>query len=724
MTGAALVSDRERRKDRGLDTPIQYIKGVGPYRAEMLAAKGIKTVGDALFFLPRGYEDRRRTTNIAGLKAGEFNGFVARVIDFEIRRAGPRGRRRVFDLVLGDSTGTVLCRWFHFNPSSFVNRFRRGELVRVGGKVERYRNRMMLVHPEVEKLQPGQPPDDAGGDTAGGIVPVYPSIEGIYPRQLRRIMRNVVKGFARSCPDTLPRLLRQKLKLPSIADALLAIHLPGPDADIESLLRWRTPAQRRLIFEEFFLVQLGLAMRRQQWRKNSAQPAPAVNDLAALARGVFGFELTRAQMRVLGEIARDMSSPRPMNRLLQGDVGSGKTAVAALAAVLAARGGGQTAFMVPTEILAEQHYRKLGTALGKVMVGNRPMRVELLTASVKGSRREPILQALRRAEIDVIVGTHALIEQQVEFGNLNLCIIDEQHRFGVMQRARLRSKGKLPHVLVMTATPIPRTLAMTIHGDLDVSSIDELPPGRKPVRTVLLRGNEASRAYDAIRQEVEGGGQAYIVYPLVEESEKLELLDAVGMARRLASGPLAGLKVGLLHGRMDQAEKDAVMRRFVDGEIDVLVSTTVIEVGVDVPRANIMVVEHAERFGLSQLHQLRGRVGRGRSRASCYLVAYNLASADARKRLQVMQSTTDGFEIAEQDLAIRGPGEFLGTRQAGMPLFDYADLVRDADLLEIARREATALLDSDPELNLPENRNLLAELKKKWSSTLSLAEVG
>ncbi|RLB59237.1 MAG: DNA helicase RecG [Deltaproteobacteria bacterium] len=704
-----------------LNTSIQYIKGVGPRRAESFASRGIRTVADALLFLPRTYEDRRRVATIATLEIGQRVSFRARVEDFAVRRIGRSPRRQMFELLLGDDTGRITCRWFHFNQASFANRFRRGEWVRVAGKVSNYRGRRVLIHPDVEKVLTSA--DDAGEDFAA-VVPVYPEIEGIYPKVVRRVMRRVVGNYSAHYPERLPAQMRQRLRLPGVDESLRLVHFPPRQADLAAYQQWRTPQQRRLVFEEFLLLQLGLALRRRRWKSNPAEVRAAPGELHRLAREMFGFELTGAQKRVLAEIAGDMAAAQPMNRLLQGDVGSGKTAVALLAALLARQAGAQTALMAPTEILAEQHFAKLGRVASRRLAGQPGLRLELLTSSVKGARREQVLAAVAAGQVDLLVGTHALLQQRVQFARLGLCIIDEQHRFGVMQRARLRQKGKQPHVLVMTATPIPRTMAMTLYGDLDVSVLDELPPGRVPIRTVVLRGNQASQAYRQVRREVEDGGQAYVVYPLVQESEKIDLRDASSMFERLRQGAFSGLSLGLLHGRMDADEKEQVMKRFARGQLQILVATTVIEVGIDVPRATVMVVEHAERFGLSQLHQLRGRVGRGRRPGSCFLVAHNLASEDARRRLQVMARTSDGFEIAEADLAIRGPGEFLGTRQSGLPVFAFGDLVRDADLLQLARDEARTLVEADPELKRPQHAALLEGLRQRWAGALALAEVG
>jgi ATP-dependent DNA helicase RecG len=708
-----------------LQTAIRYVKGVGPRLAERFATREIHTVQDALYLLPRRYEDRRKVKTIRDLVPKEQASFTARVLDFGARRTGPR--RQMFEIMLSDDTGQIVARWFRFHPKSFANRFARGDRVRVAGRVEVYRGVRQLAHPDIEKI-----PDDQAGNTRGAasqlhrddfgsIIPVYPEIEGIYPKVLRKIMRRVVEQYAGHTVEILPDAILSLHDFPPIAEALQKVHFPPKDSDVEELNRGRSAAHRRVVFEEFFLLQLGLAMRRDCFKSAVGHAHPVRAGLFELARNLFGFELTDAQKRVLLDITSDMASPQPMNRLLQGDVGSGKTAVAVLAAIVAARAGTQIAFMAPTEILAEQHHRHIQ----KLMPPSpEAPRVAFLSSMVKGRARREALLDIAAGRVDLVVGTHALIGEQVQFEKLGLCIIDEQHRFGVAQRAGLQAKGKRPDVLVMTATPIPRTLSMTVYGDLDVSILDEMPPGRLPVKTVVLRGGEVRQVYRHVRREVEAGGQAYLVYPLVEESEKMDLRDATKMFGRLSRGAFAGLRLGLLHGRMAGDEKDEVMRRFSSGDLDVLVATTVIEVGVDVPRATIMLVEHAERFGLSQLHQLRGRVGRGERPSTCYLVAHSLASGDARSRLEVMERTNDGFEIAEKDLAIRGPGEFLGTRQSGLPAFIFGNLARDADLLARARKDAFRLIDEDPKLANPGHSLLVKALWSRWGRRLQFAEVG
>ncbi len=698
-----------------LQSPIQYVKGVGPRLAEHFATRDIHTVGDALFLLPRRYEDRRCVVTIRELVSGTRASFQAEVLDFGVRRTG--AGRQMFEVLLGDTTGKLRARWFHFHAPSIERRFARGDRVRVAAILEIYRGVRQVIHPDIEKLGDE---DEIVGQDFGTLIPVYPEIDGVYPKTLRRIMRRVVEQYAASVTDILPEQICVKHGFPPLAEALRLVHFPPIDADLDAYNDGRSTAHRRVVYEEFFLLQLGLALRRELIKRTGSRPLPVSDDMLTLARDLFGFELTGGQQKVLAELLADLTSPKPMNRLLQGDVGSGKTALAALLSVVAAHAGAQTAFMAPTEILADQHHRRMQAMMQR---GRQPIKVALLTSTIKGAARSQILEAVATGAVQVVIGTHALIEEGVRYKRLGLCVIDEQHRFGVMQRARLRAKGEQPHVLVMTATPIPRTLAMTIYGDLDVSMLEELPPGRSPIKTVVLRGTEVLQAYQQVRREVKAGGQAFLVYPLVEESDKVELRDATQMYERLRTGTLAGLRLALLHGRMSGEEKDRVMSRFAAGEVDVLVATTVVEVGVDVPQATLMVVEHAERFGLSQLHQLRGRIGRGTRPGTCYLVAHRYPSEDARSRLKIMEKTNDGFLIAEEDLAIRGPGEFIGTRQSGLPSFLFGNLMRDAELLAEARKDAFALIERDSLLKQPENQHIRHALWRRWGDRLLLAEV-
>jgi ATP-dependent DNA helicase RecG len=700
-------------KPRPLNSSIQYIKGVGPKIAEKFASRGVRTLCDALYFLPRRYEQRNLAPSILDLLPGQGVYFYANVLDLGVRRAGRM--RMIFEMLVGDKKGSVTCRWFNFSRS-FAQQFKRGDPVKVSGNMEVYRGARQFVHPEIEKID-----SDQTQTRDSVVISIYPEIAGMYPKTTNRIIQRIVTEFADQVVEFLPASILQEHKLMGINEAIQQVHFPDGNSSLEGLKGFRSPGHYRLVFEEFFLLQLGLALKRSNDLHKSTIGIASVSNLADKAQDLFGFGLTQAQKRVIEEITCDMASNHPMNRLLQGDVGSGKTAVAVLAALAVSRAGAQTALMAPTEILAEQHYLGISKIFQR-----RPdkFRVVFLSSSVKAKAREKVLSAINSGTAQLVVGTQALIEESVTFKNMALAIIDEQHRFGVIQRARLRSKSREPHVLVMTATPIPRTLAMTVFGDLDVSVLDELPPGRTPIKTIGLHTKQVGTAYRHIRNEVEKGGQAYVIYPLVEESEKMALLDASSMFEQLGQGILKGLRLALLHGRIPAEERNAVMQRFSNGELDVLVATTVVEVGVDVPNASVMVIEHAERFGLSQMHQLRGRVGRGHRKGTCYLVVHQKGSADARARVQVMEKSNDGFRISEEDLAIRGPGEFLGTRQSGLPVFTVGDLLRDGDILAQARRAAFSLVAKDRQLNALEHRPLRQAVLARWGERLMLAEIG
>jgi len=704
-----------------LDAPLQYLPGVGPRLAELFATRGLKTVDDLLRFLPRRYEDRRGMLAIRHL----VEGTQATVAGEVLAKAEKRFRgRKSLEVVIGDATGILNLKWFKVPGRGYAERFSRGRKVRVSGQIRRYRGQLQIVHPETELID-----DEQSGDAAqvqDAFVPVYPEIEGLRPAHVRRIIANALPA-ARDLEDVLPTKLLDHRRLPSIRSAIPCLHRPPQDSSFEDLHNCATPWYRRLIYEELFLVQLVVLQKKA---RSAKQPGLAIGfdqSFAATAAELFPFELTRAQRRVVTEMEADLREPCPMNRLLQGDVGCGKTAVAVTAAAAVARAGLQTAIMAPTEILAEQHARvalKTLTAAG--------IRIALLTGSATASGKREVLGGLANGHIQVVVGTHALIQDDVHFKRLALGIVDEQHRFGVMQRARLvelgrEGLGRAPHMLVMTATPIPRTLALTVYGDLDLSLIDEMPPGRTPVETQRYKEKQREQVYGRVRAQVDAGRQAYVVFPLVEGSDAdgLETIrDATGSAEELANGPLKGIRVGLLHGRMSSDDKDRIMRRFNEGDIQVLVSTTVIEVGIDVHNATVMVVEHAERFGLSQLHQLRGRVGRGVHPGLCLLVSRYTPSEDAWRRLMIMEKTNDGFRIAEEDLAIRGPGDFLGTRQSGVPLLAVANLARDQGILQDAREDAATILKTDPELQKPEHRRLHALVSDVWQKRLELAQIG
>ena len=710
-----------------LGAPVSVLRGVGPAIAEKLAGKGLGTVGDLLLDLPRRYEDRRRPRQISELRTGEHGLVVATIVRTSEAR-GKRGRR--LEVTLRDERRDELTAiWFHYREEQ-RKRLQPFARVLVSGEVKRgfHRNSLAMHHPDVEVLgdwqhEPGELDLAARGDDSfGRVVPIYTDIEGVPQRTFRRIAQRAVEGYVQHVRDLLPEDLMRRRRLMALAEALREAHFPDRTADEAALGRAAEP-HRRLAFEEFFAVQLGLALRRRGLKIEPGIAFRATAEMLGRAQAHLPWPLTGAQRRAVDQIAADMRRPEPMNRLLQGDVGSGKTAVALCAAMLAVEDGYQAALMAPTEVLAEQHLRSL-----RSMLRGKDIHVELLVGSLGARERAHTDRLVRGGAAHIVVGTHALAEESTAFHRLGLAVIDEQHRFGVMTRARLMGKGARPDVLVMTATPIPRTLALTLYGDLDASVIDEMPPGRTPVLTKVYRDAHRDRAYDVIRREVDAGHQAYVVLPLVEESEKLLDVKAATTERdRLAREVFPGLGVGLVHGRQSTAERQAAMDRFREGEDKVLVATTVIEVGVDIPNATVMLIEHAERFGLSQLHQLRGRVGRGAARSHCLLVTGSTGAEwgpAARERLAVMEETQDGFKIAEADLELRGPGEFLGTRQSGMPDFAVAELARDQKILAEAREEAFKLVEDDPDLGSPENRPLRDELLKRWRGRLSLARVG
>jgi len=683
----------------------------------MLRRLGIETIGDALALLPRRYDDRTNLKPIRSLQVGTQETFEGTILVSGSSRT--RRARRLYEMIVGDATGTMRCLWFQFHEAYMRQRYRTGQRVIVTGEVRinAYSGQRKEVHhPDLELIEA----DEREPLHTGRMVPVYPATEGLHQKTLRTVIKRIVDEYAHQVEDCLPPALRERLHLMEASQALREVHFPSADADLEALNHWSSEAHRRLVFEEFFLLELGLALRQRDTTIEERRVAyRGTGVLADQLRTQLAFKLTTAQEHVLAEIMANMRRPHPMNRLLQGDVGSGKTIVALLAMLLAIESGFQAAIMVPTEILAEQHYltmRRLVEPLG--------VRVMLLTSAIKGSRRRELLETIAAGDVDLIVGTHALIQEGLEFKALGLAVIDEQHRFGVLQRATLKRKGYSPDVLVMTATPIPRTLAMTVYGDLEVSIIDELPPGRLPVITQLCYESRRGQSYELMRQVLRQGRQVYVVYPLIEESEKTDLRAATAMAEQLQREVLPEFRVGLLHGRLKSNHKEHIMRAFSTGDLEVLVSTTVIEVGVDVPNATLMLVEHAERFGLAQLHQLRGRVGRSHHQAYCLLMADFPMSEEAKQRLQTLTEHDDGFMIAERDLEIRGPGEFLGTRQSGLPELRVAHLIRDQRVLAEARREAFALVAEDPHLSRPEHEGLRQALMNRWQQKFELMHVG
>jgi len=704
---------------KNLQIGIQFIKGIGPKMAALLEKREIRTVEDALYLMPLRYEDRRRLIPISALCPGKSAVFSGTVIAADATTT--RGGRRVFEVLVRDESGTIACKWFHANATWMKRTWKIGRVGVFSGEVSQFGYQREVHHPDAEWLPEGgelQSLLDSDPANFGRIVPVYPLSEGIHQKTMRRVMREVVDSFLPNIDSVVPAGLCPAA-FPPLREALGHVHSPPPEADLSELNNGATPAHQALAFDEFFFWELGLALKKRGVALEEGIAFQVTHRYTKELARLLPFDLTAAQRRVLAEIKADMMSPHPMHRLVQGDVGSGKTLVALMAALIAVENDYQVAVMAPTEILAEQHWHTMHRWCSQM-----GLEITLITAGLKGKAKKEALERVANGSARIVIGTHAVIQEKVEFAKLGLGVIDEQHRFGVLQRGILRKKGANPDILVMTATPIPRTLAMTLFGDLDLSVIDEMPPGRIPVETKIFFESRRTQLYDMIRDQVRSERQVYIIYPLVEESEKMDLKAASQMAEHLQADIFPDFRVGLLHGRMSPVEKEAVMTSFTLREFDILVSTTVIEVGIDVSNATVMVIEHAERFGLSQLHQLRGRVGRGTEKSYCVLMTTGKLSEDGEKRLRVMESTGDGFRIAEADLEIRGPGDFLGTRQAGMPDFRVANILRDGTLLEKARRAAFDLLDCDPELATPVHAPLYDELLRRWGKRLELATIG
>jgi ATP-dependent DNA helicase RecG len=685
------------------DTPVQYVKGVGPARAKILKRLGIETLEAMLFYFPWRYEDRKNLKKISDLVYGNNETTLCEVLSADVITT-PRKRMKILELTVTDNTGYLKSRWF--NQPFLKKYFNKGQKVILSGVVkgnpysstglemespdfELYGNEDSLIH-------------------TSRIVPVYKATEGISPKQLRTLMFNTVNACAFIVDDYVPGDIFARNNLLPLRNAVKEAHFPEEYGDVSALNKGLSPAHKRLVFDEFFLLELGLAVLKKREITERGIIFNVENDLINTFLQGLPFELTNAQKGVLADIRSDMERPVPMNRLVHGDVGCGKTVVALAAMLIAVQNGYQACLMAPTELLAEQHFINIHR-----MVEALDVRTALLTSGMKDKPVDDI----SGGDAQIIVGTHALIQESVQFNNLGLAIIDEQHRFGVVQRAALRRKGFNPDILIMTATPIPRTLAMTLYGDLDIAVINELPAGRKPIITKVFFPSQRDKIYSTIKRELIKGRQVYIVYPLIEESEKLDLKSALDGAEALKK-IFPERRIGLVHGKMHHDERESVMTLFKSGDIDILVATTVIEVGIDVPNASLMLIVHSERFGLAQLHQLRGRIGRGSYDSYCLLMAYPPFSEDARRRLKAMESTSDGFKIAEEDLAIRGPGDFFGTRQSGIPDLKIANIVRDIRTLENARREAFDLIESDPAL---EGYPLLKEtLEKKWMGRLEL----
>lgn len=683
-----------------LDRPVQYIKGVGPILYERFKKKGINTIKDALFFFPRDYEDRRYIIPIKNVMPKENVTVIGRVI-------ASGKKHRTFTITIADTSGYLDLVWFNLQPhylEYLTTRFKPDTPVIVSGKATMYKRILQINHPIIKET--GNIEDDLFFKR---IIPIYSTIDGISEGHLIKIMKTIVEEYADYLTDPLPDYLIKRHNLISLKQAIKEIHFPSNNTNFEEILSNRWSPRRRLIFDELFALEFLLMMRKNKNKKQQGSKHNIEDSSIIDATRKLPFELTKSQNQALQEIIKDMRSQEQMNRILIGDVGSGKTAVAMITSYLAALSGSQTAILVPTEILARQHYNNFCKLLPDIK-----NRIGLLTGSIKGAERSRIIGDISLGHIKIIIGTHALLEENIQFKNLTYVIIDEQHQFGINQRAKIKSKGLNADLLMMSATPIPRTLAISLYGDLDISYIKELPPGRKDVITKVIRGDKAERLYiDLQRKIIENNEQCYIVYPLISESDKLELKAAEDMYNKLKETYFKDIPTGLIHGRMSDDEKVKTMTEFKNGDIKILIATTVIEVGVDVPNASIMVIEHAERFGLSQLHQLRGRVGRGEKASFCYLVAYNWLSENAYERLRIMEKTNNGFKIAEEDLRIRGPGELAGTRQSGLPDLHMSNLIRDADILEEARETAIDILNQDPQLMEPKHLSLKALLKKR-----------
>ncbi len=660
---------------RKILSPVISLKGVGKVIDRELQKRGIQTVYDLFYFLPRSFQDRRKFVPINEIIPGQSALIKGKIL--KLGRVRLR-YRAILEMLIGNKNGIISAKWM--GAPRYLFRFRKGEDIILFGRFRKSMNMLETYHPEII--------EDKDEQEIGRLIPVYPEIEGIPQRRIRRIVMDALNQFTQKLEDPLPAKIREARQLPELGQAIKEVHFPSESRPEELHIR-RSPAQRRLIFDEFFMLQLTLALKRS---KASRQKGIAfgIKGMEEIYRSL-PFKLTGSQTRVIHEIITDMSRPFPMNRLLQGDVGCGKTVVALIAAWAIVKNGYQVAFMAPTQLLAEQHY--LSTL---EFTRRMDLKAALLTSGM-GTLADDVRDRVKQGHIDILIGTHALIQESVRFHMLGLVIIDEQHRFGVVQRAILKQKGISPDVLTMTATPIPRTLGLTLYGDLDISVIDELPPGRKIIQTKLFHERDRSKVYAILTEEIKKGRQAYMVYPLIEESEKMDLKDATQMAEELR-GILPDFRIGLIHGRIPLDQREGIMEAFKEGTIDILVSTTVIEVGINIPNATIMVIENAERFGLSQIHQLRGRVGRSVYPSKCLLLASYRKTGEARRRLGIIEKTTDGFRIAEEDLAIRGPGELLGVRQSGFYNFRVANIMRDAEILSEAREEAFRLVEGDPEL--------------------------
>ena len=693
-----------------LATSIQYLKGIGPKRAKILNKAGIKVIEDLLYYFPKRYEDRTKFLNISQLKVGEYQTIKAKVLARGEKQSWRRRGFKILEVAVGDDTGKIFCVWF--NQPYLAEYFKVGTSLILYARIEHYSGRLQMNSPEFEILTEGQ--DQAL--SIGRIVPVYSLPEGMTQRNLRHLIKSILDEVLPQVEDILPYAVRLKNNLLNLPKSLLNIHFPEN-------LEMQKEAFRRLCFEEFFLFQIPLALRKMKAKEKQGIAHNIEGKLLNNFLANLSFKLTKAQERAIEEIKSDMASTRAMQRLLQGDVGSGKTVVATIASVIAMQSGYQVAFMVPTEILAKQHYEKIRLQVRAHGSLEKEIKLGLLTGSLSSKEKEKLCREVKEGKIGLVIGTHALLEAGVEFKNLGLVVIDEQHKFGVGQRALLPKKGSNPDVLIMTATPIPRTLAITLYGDLDISVINELPPGRGSINTMLFSKKEAPRAYVLAKEEIRSGNQVYIIYPVIEESYMLDIAGAKKMYAQFRKREFKEFRLGLIHGRLKEKEQDQAMLKFKGKELDLLVSTTVLEVGIDIPSATCMIVQHAERFGLSQLHQLRGRIGRGPKESSCILIS-DAGSEEARARLEAMARYNDGFRIAEEDLKIRGPGEFFGQRQHGLMELKIANPLIQMQLLKSAREEAIKLISADPNLEARQNAALKEKLLQRFPEYEKLVMVG
>jgi len=676
-----------------METPLQFLKGVGPKLGDLFARKGLRTFQDLLEHYPRAFEDQRAGRNIASLQADELVSLKVQIVNVQSITMGRTGRR--MHLVnMKDDSGQVQAKYFRVPYKGYFDRLQPFKMVRLVGKVTDFRGRIEFHHPDIKDIEEGEEIQDK-------IIPIYSEMEGFSSHKIHKMILTLLKQIAETDwpPEVLPRVLLEKYSLISKKEALWRLHDP-PSGAVQDMLKGTSSAHRRIIFEEFFWLELYLAARKSGFTAAQGVVISNRSSLPSKLRQSIPFTLTAAQDRVISEIEKDLGSGAPMYRLVQGDVGSGKTMVSFMAVASVVGAGFQCCLMVPTEILAEQHFLNARRTLEPLGV-----RCALLSGKTKTTERRELFEKLQMGQVDLLIGTHALIEETVQFRKLALVIIDEQHRFGVEQRGLLKNKGGTPHFLVMTATPIPRTLAMTVYGDLDISIIDQLPAGRTPIQTRVIGDSKRDQALKFLEDHLIQGRQAYVVYPLVAESEKLDLKNAVDEFEKLKIR-FPKFQVELLHGKLNPVQKEEIMNQFRNAHFQILVSTTVIEVGVDVPNANFMLIEHAERFGLSQLHQLRGRVGRGEHKSYCILILGSAVSEEARQRTEMMEKSNDGFKIAEFDLEMRGPGDLLGTQQSGLAGFKMANLIRDVEVLSQARNAAFEILEKDPQLRKIENKGL------------------